>query len=102
MTDRGGAMSTTSTTNQTDVLRDGFSGHVLRPAQPGYEEARRVFDEMIDRRPAVIARCASTADVAARRLHHWRWLRPDVVEVWPGLRQSHLRRGRPSRRPRGA
>jgi len=38
---------------------------VLRPSQPGYEEARRVFNAMIDRHPAVIARCASTADVVA-------------------------------------
>jgi FAD/FMN-containing dehydrogenase len=46
-------------------LRDGFSGEVLGPEQPGYEEARRVFNGMIDRRPAVIARCATTADVVA-------------------------------------
>ena len=58
-------MSTTSTINTADVLRDGFSGDVPRPAQPGYEEARRGFNKMIDRRPALIARCASTADVAA-------------------------------------
>jgi FAD/FMN-containing dehydrogenase len=57
--------STTSTIDPADVLREGFSGEVLRPAQPGYEEARRVFNAMIDRRPAVIARCASTADVVA-------------------------------------
>ena len=36
-------MSTTSTINTADVLRDGFSGDVLRPAQPGYDEARRVL-----------------------------------------------------------
>jgi FAD/FMN-containing dehydrogenase len=33
--------------------------------QPGYEEARRVFNGTTDRQPALIARCTSTADVAA-------------------------------------
>ena len=50
-------------THSADALRKGLSGDVLLPEQPGYEEARRVFNGMIDRRPAVIARCASTADV---------------------------------------
>src|SRR5919106_246448 len=48
-----------------DALRDRFSGELLVPAQPGYDEARRVFNAMIDRRPAAIARCADTADVVA-------------------------------------
>jgi FAD/FMN-containing dehydrogenase len=48
-----------------NALRGGFSGTVLLPAQPGYDEARRVFNGMIDRSPAVIARCADAADVAA-------------------------------------
>jgi FAD/FMN-containing dehydrogenase len=48
-----------------DALREGFSGQVLGPAEPGYDEARQVFNAMIDRHPAVIARCASTADVVA-------------------------------------
>lgn len=52
-------------TNPSDALRDGFSGEVLTPTQPGYDEARRVFNAMIDRRPAVIARCTSTTDVRA-------------------------------------
>src|SRR5215469_12168518 len=54
-----------STTIPADALRDGFSGQLVGPAQPGYDEARRVYNAMIDRRPALIARCASTADVAA-------------------------------------
>ena len=46
-----------------DALRDGFSGEVLGPSHPGYDDRRRVFNAMIDRHPAVIARCATTADV---------------------------------------
>jgi FAD/FMN-containing dehydrogenase len=46
-------------------LRRGFQGQVLLPDQDGYHEARQVWNAMVDRRPAVIARCASPADVAA-------------------------------------
>ena len=48
-----------------DALRDGFSGEVLGREHPGFDEARRVFNGMIDRRPALIARCTTTADVVA-------------------------------------
>ena len=54
-----------STTHPAAALADGFSGQLIAPEQPGYDEGRRVFNAMIDRRPALIARCASTADVVA-------------------------------------
>jgi FAD/FMN-containing dehydrogenase len=44
-------------------LRTRFRGSVLTPADPGYDEARRVHNGMFVRRPAVVARCLGTADV---------------------------------------
>lgn len=40
-------------------------GNVLRPSDEGYEEARTVWNAMIDKEPAVIARCTGAADVIA-------------------------------------
>jgi FAD/FMN-containing dehydrogenase len=44
-------------------LRGNLRGALLRPGDPGYEEARGVWNGMIDRRPALIALCAGPADV---------------------------------------
>ena len=41
------------------------AGEVLAPGRVGYDEARRIWNGAIDRRPAVIARCTTAADVAA-------------------------------------
>ena len=46
-------------------LRSRFAGELLTAADEGYDEARAVWNGMIDRRPAVLARCAGTADVVA-------------------------------------
>ncbi len=40
-----------------------FSGQLLKPADVGYEDARKVHNGLIDKRPALIARCRGTADV---------------------------------------
>jgi hypothetical protein len=46
-------------------LEASLGGEVVRPESPNYEEHRRVWNGSIDRRPAVIARCAGVADVIA-------------------------------------
>lgn len=56
-------MDTQTTT--IDELKSGFSGDVLVPGDPAYDEARQVWNAMIDRRPTLIARCESTEDVMA-------------------------------------
>src|SRR5205814_50203 len=60
----------TSTTQFTQIdaqavaaLRARFRGALLGPGEEGYDEARRVWNGAIDRRPALIARCAGADDV---------------------------------------
>jgi FAD/FMN-containing dehydrogenase len=48
-----------------DELSRSFRGELLLPASPGYDAARRIWNGATDRRPACIARCRGTADVAA-------------------------------------
>jgi FAD/FMN-containing dehydrogenase len=42
-----------------------IAAHVIRPNDPGYDDARAVFNAMIDRRPLAIVRCRDALDVAA-------------------------------------
>jgi FAD/FMN-containing dehydrogenase len=46
-----------------DALREGFDGAVLEAGDPGYDDGCKMFNSMMIRQPAVIARCASTSDV---------------------------------------
>jgi FAD/FMN-containing dehydrogenase len=60
------------TTIGTNTVLDGptvqgfktsLRGNLLCPTDEGYKDARKIWNGMIDRRPALIARCAGAADV---------------------------------------
>ena len=55
----------TSETIKVDELVGSFRGELLLPTSPGYDDARRIWNGAIDRRPACIARCTGVADVVA-------------------------------------
>lgn len=46
-------------------LAQRLRGEVVRPDDPGYKACRRVWNGSIDRRPALVVRCAGVADVRA-------------------------------------
>ena len=48
-----------------EELRKSLRGPLLQPGDAGYDAARTIYNGMIDRRPALIARCAGVADVIA-------------------------------------
>ncbi len=50
-------------TQKIEQLKAGFQGSVVLPGDAAYEGARAIWNAMIDKRPAIIARCTSTADV---------------------------------------
>lgn len=52
-----------------EALRATMTGPVFEPGDPGYDEARNIWNGSIDRRPAVIARCAGPDDVAVALRH---------------------------------
>ncbi|CAO3440427.1 FAD-binding oxidoreductase [Azospirillum endophyticum] len=58
-------------------LAGQLRGTVLTPASPGYDETRRIWNAMIDRRPGLIVRCAGAADV----MHAVRFARTQGVLV---------------------
>ena len=56
-------MITASTTEALSQLAAGLRGELIIPGDPGYDEARAVYNGMIDKYPAAIARCRDAADV---------------------------------------
>jgi FAD/FMN-containing dehydrogenase len=61
-------MATTTATGAgliTDEFRAAFRGELIEPGDAGYDDARAVYNGMIDRHPRVIARCTDAADVIA-------------------------------------
>lgn len=52
-----------SSFEQVAELKAALPGKVILPADSGYEDARKIWNAMIDKRPAVIVRCATTSDV---------------------------------------
>jgi FAD/FMN-containing dehydrogenase len=65
----------TVTMGELDAFGATLRGNVLRRGEPGYDEARQVWNAMIDKHPAAIVRCAGAADVRAAvtfaRDHGW-------------------------------
>ena len=51
--------------SHVEQLKTSLRGNLLRPADSDYQGARQVFNAMIDRHPALIARCLGAADVIA-------------------------------------
>jgi hypothetical protein len=60
-----------------EEFRSQHRGPVIEPSDPGYDEARKVYNAMINRRPRLIAKCADVADVIAAV----RWAKANDVPV---------------------
>src|SRR5215216_1974302 len=60
----GGYMENVLSDRTLNELQRSLTGSVIRPTDPEYEHARHGFNALIDRRPAVIVRCAGADDIA--------------------------------------
>ena len=58
-------MTDTAMVEQLGMPDASFSGEMIRPGDPSFDEARRAHNGAIDKRPALILRCRSTADIVA-------------------------------------
>ena len=48
---------------EINELKSHFRGDLLLPTDVGYDEVRQIWNAMVDRRPALVARCTSSEDV---------------------------------------
>ena len=46
-----------------EQFKASLRGELIQPGDPGYDEARKVYNAMIDKRPRMIVRCSDVADV---------------------------------------
>jgi hypothetical protein len=65
------------TAGHVEKLRVGFSGPLVTPDDSEYDELRRIHNGLVDKRPALIARCSTPADAAAAV----RWGRESELEI---------------------
>src|SRR4051812_18263196 len=56
--------STPDISSAAAALAPSFSGRLLLPGDTEYDSARRIHNGLIDKRPALIAQCRGTADIA--------------------------------------
>lgn len=75
----------------TSSVWDDLDGQLVLPDDRGYDEARQVWNAMVDRRPRMIVRCASVADMVAA-VRNARELDLEIGGcVWCGAAATHLR-----------
>ena len=55
--------SVSSISQAVGELAGVFGGQLIQPTDPGYEEARRVHNGLVNKRPVLVARCKGTADI---------------------------------------
>ena len=71
------ARSTAHLDRHLDQLRRSVAGAVIAPEEASYDAARRCFNALVDRRPAVIVRCLGAQDVATA----FEFARANALEV---------------------
>ena len=79
-----------------DPLKAAFRGELLQPGDANYDEARKLYNAMIDKRPALIARCVDVADVIAAVKFG---ARTDMLTAIRGGGHNGARPGQLRRRP---